>query len=78
MVLFTTFELPHYGFSVSARVDNSMQSKLTEALFSISSNSALNGLFEQFGLENGRDNFVAADADVYRGFSYLLDDFWGF
>jgi ABC-type phosphate/phosphonate transport system substrate-binding protein len=77
-VLFTTFELPHYGLSVSARVNNRMQSKITEALLSTSANSAIKGLFDQFGLEIGQDNSVAANADVYRGYSYLLDDFWGF
>lgn len=75
-ILFESQQLPHYGFSASPRVSVEMREKIKEALISQNGDIAFSNLSQLFGLLPA--DRVPANEDDYRGYSYLLDDFWGF
>ena len=76
-VLFRSRELPHYGLSSGPRVSARNRERIRQTLDSTTGRTALTGLLNYFGLTSS-DLSIEIDSDVYQGYDYLLDDFWGF
>ena len=76
-VLFESSELPHLGFSAGSALSREMQKKIGFALVSERPSEVLSGLKNKYALALS-DDPVLADAEMYSGYAYLLEDFWGF
>lgn len=76
-ILFESQRLPHLGLSVSPRVGRALQESIRHGLLLPAAIPAFRGLNNLYAL-NPESGPVAVDPDNYRGFAYLVDDFWGF
>ena len=77
-IIFETFDLPHYGFSVSPRISVRIRNRIQNALLSSDADEVISGIYQQFGLDQNTEQLLEIEIDDYRGFAYLLSDFWGF
>ncbi len=76
-VLFESHDLPHYGLSSSPSVSPDIMIRIRQGLDSARGRDAMAGLMDYFGLAR-TDLTTQFDSEVYAGYAYLLDEFWGF
>ncbi len=74
-VLFQSLPLPHQGFSAGPRIPHEIQLTIREVLLKPESADATRLLRERFA---ANQLLIATDQDEYRGYGYLLEDYWGF
>ena len=78
-VIFQSHELPHFGLSASPRISPLMRNALQSEILSKNAEQAFAEIDRYFGLEQDQDREkIEADADLFKGYAYLLLDFWGF
>lgn len=75
-ILFKSYALPHYALSVSPRVNTDLADVITEALLSEDADDAFFEINQEFGLQHS--SRIPVDGDIYRGYAYLLSEYWGF
>ena len=78
-VIFKSYTLPHYSLSASPKIPKLIKEDIQSALTSSEALVAFSEIDRKFGLRSAEDRKkIVADPDLYRGFTYLLADFWGF
>ncbi len=70
-------QAPYRSSSSGPRVSARNRERIRQTLDSTTGRTALTGLLNYFGL-TASDLTIEIDSDVYQGYDYLLDDFWGF
>lgn len=74
-ILFHSTPLPHQAFSADPRIPSELQSKIRQSLLSPGGVKATVKLRDRFA---GGKELLATDRGEYQGFSYLLQEIWGF
>jgi len=78
-IVFESQELPHYGLSVSPRIDQKLYEKLRPALLSRAADPAFREISNLYAIgEYDGSRRVSGDKERYQGYAYLLTEFWGF
>lgn len=77
-VVFQGFPVPHIAMTASARINPELRERIGSIVSSAEAASSLTAVRNHFGLIAGDSPPKLTDVDEYRGYAYLLSNYWGF